>query len=266
MKARLTASMDRARRQSGQAAVEAALTLPLMLFMILGTLQLFMMLQGRLMAEHAAYKAVRVGVVNHGECRRMTHAAIAAVLPSFYSFVSPAAPGGTPVRKLAQAWRDRTASKPFENGYDGPPDANHDRAIVWILRQRPTVGEVTPAAEDQFDDPDPRPGGEVGYRLEVRLIYWYPLRIPFANWVMAAMYRAYFGIQGYTAQNPLMPTQKASWAKESSNTLSAAVASEFEARFMLGQYTFPITSTYAMRMMTPPRPRHFATQNCPPAP
>jgi hypothetical protein len=47
--------MGRGDGQVGQAAVEAALTMPLMLFMILGTLQLFMMLQGRLLAEHAAF-------------------------------------------------------------------------------------------------------------------------------------------------------------------------------------------------------------------
>lgn len=258
--------MSRARRQSGQAAVEAALTLPLMLFMILGTLQLFMMLQGRLMAEHAAYKATRVGAVNHGDCTRMTHAAVAAVLPSFVSFLGPRTPGATPAEKFALAWRARSVGQPNDNRFAGPPDANHDRAIVWILRERPRVGEVTPAAEDQFDDPGPRPNGEVGYRLEVRLIYWYPLRIPFANWVMAAMFRAYFGLQNYVYVNPLLPTQTADWRRQSSNNLPAAVAAEFEARYLREQYSFPITSTYAMRMMTPPRPRFFATQNCPPAP
>src|SRR5688572_11906480 len=39
-----------ARGDAGQAAVEAALTLPLAVFLVLGTLQLFLMLQARLMA------------------------------------------------------------------------------------------------------------------------------------------------------------------------------------------------------------------------
>jgi hypothetical protein len=258
--------MDRTQRQLGQAAVEAALTLPLMVFMVLGTLQLFMMLQGRLMAEHAAFKATRVGSVNHGECRRMTHAAVAALLPSFTTYLGPATPGATAAERLAQAWRMRSFAQPFANRFAGTPDSGHNRAIVWILRQRPTVGEVTPQAEDQFDDPGPRQNGEIGYRLEVRLVYWYPLRIPFANWVMAQMFRAYFGIQDYTYVNPLMAPQTAAWSRQSSNNLPAAIATEFDARFQLGQYSFPITATYAMRMMTPPRPRFFTTQNCPPAP
>ena len=49
------------RRDSGQALVESALTLPLLVFMVLGTLQLFMMLHARIMTQYAAYKAVRAG-------------------------------------------------------------------------------------------------------------------------------------------------------------------------------------------------------------
>jgi hypothetical protein len=258
--------MDRSQGQLGQAAVEAALTMPLMLFMALGTLQLFMMLQGRLMAEHAAFKATRVGAVNYGDCQRMTHAAIAAVLPSFATYLGPSTPGATPSEKFAEAWRMRTIGKPQDNRYDGANDFGHNRAIVWIFREKPRVGEVTPQSEDQFDDPMPRGNGEIGYRLEVRLIYWYPLRIPFANWVMSAMFRAYFGLQNYLYVNPLMTPQTANWQPQSSNTLPNAIAAEFDQRFLLKQYSFPISSTYAMRMMTPPRPRYFQRQDCAPAP
>ncbi|HLM44600.1 MAG TPA: TadE family protein, partial [Myxococcaceae bacterium] len=66
------------RAERGQAAVESALTLPLTVFLMLGTLQLFLMLQGRIMAEYAAFRAVRAGSVRHGDCQAMTHAAILA--------------------------------------------------------------------------------------------------------------------------------------------------------------------------------------------
>ena len=49
--------------------MEAALTLPLVVFLILGTLQLFMMLQGRIMAEYAVFKAVRAGSVTTATAR-----------------------------------------------------------------------------------------------------------------------------------------------------------------------------------------------------
>jgi hypothetical protein len=68
--------------ERGQAAVEAALTLPLTIFLILGSLQLFMMLQGRIMSEYAAFEAVRAGSRYHGDCKPMTHAVLAALLPS----------------------------------------------------------------------------------------------------------------------------------------------------------------------------------------
>ncbi|HLT28663.1 MAG TPA: TadE family protein, partial [Myxococcaceae bacterium] len=49
----------RSRRESGQAGVESALVLPITLFMILGTMQLFMMTHARVMTEYAAYRATR---------------------------------------------------------------------------------------------------------------------------------------------------------------------------------------------------------------
>ena len=41
--------------------METALTLPLTLFLMLGTLQLFLMLQARVLTEYAVFRAVRVG-------------------------------------------------------------------------------------------------------------------------------------------------------------------------------------------------------------
>lgn len=247
-------------RDSGQAAVETALTMPLALFMVLGTLQLFMLLQGRLFAEHAAYSAVRVGVVRHGDCTAMTHAAIAALLPSFTSYLGEATAGNTPSEKLATAFALRTRNKPFDNQYDANADEPHKSAVVWIFRPSPRVNEVKVVSEDDFDDPDTQ-----GYRLELRVVYWYPLRIPFANWVMATMYRAYFGMGDYTKTNPLIPTQQARWTQAGANSLNGFRA-EFLRRFNEEEYVFPVIGTAAMRMMTPPRRALFRRQNCEPTP
>ena len=34
------------------------------------------------------------------------------------------------------------------------------------------------------------------------MVYWYRLRIPFANWVMTSMFLAHFGLQDFTTANP----------------------------------------------------------------
>jgi hypothetical protein len=256
------------RSQSGQAAVETAITMPLALFMVLGTLQLFMLLQGRLFAEHAAYMAVRTGVVRHGDCKAMTHAAILALLPNFTTFLGDGTPGNTPAEKLGNAFERRTRGQPFDNAFDPVLDDGHDRSIVWLFREQPRVGDVSAVSEQDFDRPGVVGGGNSGfkgpYRLEVRAVYWYPLRIPFANQVLATLFRAWFGIANYTRMNPLMPTQRANWTA-SGRTLTG-LSTEFDLRFRASHYAFPITASYAMRMMTPPRPRLFKRQNCEPAP
>lgn len=234
--------------------------MPLALFMVLGTLQLFMLLQGRLFAEHAAYSAVRVGVVRHGDCQAMTHAAIAALLPSFTSYLGEDTPGNTPSEKLAAAFALRTRNKPFDNQYDARADEPHSGPVVWIFRPSPRVGEVTRWSEDDFDDPD-----SDGYRLELRVVYWYPLRIPFANWVMATMYRAYFGLGDYSKTNPLMPAQQARWTQSGARSLDGFRA-EFIRRYDQQEYVFPVVGTAAMKMMTPPRRAHFRRQHCEPTP
>src|SRR4051794_41076235 len=67
--------------QSGQAAVESAIVLPLFVFLILGILQLGLMHQARLMTKYAAYKAVRAGSLHNANVDEMEKAALAVLLP-----------------------------------------------------------------------------------------------------------------------------------------------------------------------------------------
>src|SRR5918998_1727054 len=69
-------------RESGQVAVEAALIMPLMVFMALGLIQLTMIQHAKLMTEYAAYQAARAGIVWNGNNERMHDAAIIALLPT----------------------------------------------------------------------------------------------------------------------------------------------------------------------------------------
>lgn len=240
--------------------METALTMPLAIFMFLGTLQLFALMQGRLFAEHAAFAAVRVGSVRHGDCRAMTHAAIAALLPSFTTYLGAATQGASPAQKLGEAFALRTQNKPFHNQYHPGADDGHDGAVAWLYRPSPRTALVRAESEDDFDDPDTD-----GYRLELRVVYWFPLRIPFANWVMATMYRAYFGLGAYTGVNPIMPARRAAWSQSSARSLDG-FRTEFLRRFNAKQYVFPVTGTAAMKMMSPPRRLYFLRQHCEPTP
>jgi hypothetical protein len=237
--------------QSGQASVEAALSLPLTLFLMLGTLQLFLMLQGRILAEYAAFRAVRTGSVKHGDCQSMTHAAVLALMPSYHSFMGGL--GGTPAQKLGIAfgrYKDNVYQAP--NGKEG--------ALVWILRDRPLAAAV-PGEDQDFDQAD---GANV--RLEIRLVYWYPLKIPFANWVITRLTLARWGLQDYTAQDPLTPVKRANWKAENPTSLEGAIRAELLRRSSERFYSMPIHASASLRMMTPVRSRHFQTQNCAPAP
>jgi hypothetical protein len=252
----LPAPSKQSRRERGQAQVEAALSLPLLVFLVLGTMQFFMLLQARIFAQYAAYKAVHAGSLLHGDCTAMTHAALVAVMPTITRTDSPAT--------LATAFRLRR-----ENQYkDGTPP--HDGQIVELVRESPDPRSIqAPELEDnQFDQP-----GAPRRELAVRMIYWYRLKIPFADWVMGRMFLAHYSLQSYTAANPLLPVERnAGWMGE----VPASGASFGEvwpggsvSGNMLrwsgqGHYLFPIRVTATMRMMQPPRRDHFlAGKACP---
>jgi len=244
--------------------VESALTLPLMVFLILGMLQLFLMLQARLMAEYAAFRATRVGSVRHGDCEAMTHAAILALLPTFHSFLGANA-GAAPADKLALAFAARRGNQ--YAGRNGAADrvreldGNHTGSIVWIIRNSPLAVSV-PDEDQRFDQFD---AGIV--RLETRLVYWFPLKVPFANWVIARLTLARWGWRDYTDQNPLMLTEKANWVRTPEPMgLEGLIRDETLRRLSAQEYVIPINASASLRMMTPVQRRFFTTQNCPPAP
>jgi hypothetical protein len=250
-------------RQSGQAAVESALTLPLVIFLILGTLQLFMMLQARIMAQYAVFRATRAGAISNGDCDRMLHAAVGALLPTFTRTDSP--------ELLGEAF-EQFGKKNRYNKDEGVGDGSGKKKVfrggsagdkftgdvVWILRESPTG--VTEADQDTFDQ-----GGEP-QRLEVKMVFWYPLRMPFVDWVMTKMFRARYALEEYHAANPLMLTvNDANWKGESVD-LDALIRTGYSERTGPGTraYVFPIVATYSMRMMTPPLMKHFGSQHCAP--
>jgi hypothetical protein len=270
--------MRRRRATRGQAAVEAALTLPLLVFLILGTMQLFLMLQGRILAQYAAFRTVRVGSTHSGDCTAMTDAAILALIPNFAPFLSnyPGNPygSGTPAQKLAQAYL-RHKNNQYDGTIDWPTGSltGPAGAIVWILRELPDPGTVPDPEDSGFDQPSDLLTLQVLRNLQIELVYWFPLRIPFANWVMTRMFLAQYGLLSYTAENPLMHTQQANWVGTMAppDAHAALYLIEVLTRYNNGEYVFPIRAAATLRMMTPAKFKYFTlggvpTHNCPPAP
>lgn len=247
-------------RESGQAAVEAALTLPLTVFLVLGTLQLFLVLQARLMAEHAVFKAVRAGALSQGSCKRMMDAALITLLPT----VARTDDAG----HLVTAYNDRKGNK-----YAPARDSGHDGDIVWLIRETPTHASIPEGDVFYFDDPDSVDAEN--FRLQTRLVFWYPMKIPFANWVMARIAQVQFGLQAHEGYDPLSPTGKKEGGWQANGTPPASVttnhagfpqtvAAAMDARTNnpAGTYVMPIQATASMRMMTPARKAFFAQQHC----
>ena len=241
---------DMMRRDAGQAGVEASLTMPLVVFLILGTLQLFMIMQARILAQYAVYKAVRSGSLMHGDCEAMTHTAIAALLPSITRVDSPAF--------LGQAFLDRRNNRYKDGGYTGQ--------IVEIYRESPLPGSILPVAADEdnrFDQPNQLE------RLDVRMIYWYRMKIPFADWVMGRMFLAHYDLQAYNNANPLMVAEgRAGWPDSPPLNFvnepwpGGPLGPNMRTWSSAGHYLFPLRVTSSMRMMVPPRRANFANPWC----
>lgn len=253
-------------RESGQAIVESALTLPLMVFMLLGTLQLFMMMHGRILTQLAAFQATRTGSLNHGNCARMLHSAILQVLPAIEPF---ARNNGVALDANLAA----TFAKYSANNYSGKiiqtgtaKSQALTGAVIWIVRN--ITGRVAPMfsgpnlADDDFDQ---NLGPQI---LETKVIFWFPMRVPFANWVIGRALLAHYNLQAYSDQNPLLISQKANWTGPGSS-IAGEIQTELGARMLANEYVFPIVATYTMRMMTPLKQVNFkppATKNCPGTP
>lgn len=219
--------------------MESALTLPLVVFLVLGSLQLFLMLNARIMTQYAVFRATRAGSVSQGDCKRMTHAALAALLPTFTQTDDP--------DKLGDAFKD------FRNNKYAGKLKPFKGDVLWLIREAPVSVTTEDADFDQGGGP---------MRLEMRLVFWYPMRIPFADWVMTKMFRARFAIEDYTAANPLLLAEKnANWTKGPED-MEALIRDEYATRTGDGEYVFPIVSNYSMRMMTPAKPENFTSQRC----
>ena len=249
--------------EGGQAAVEASLVIPMMLFFILGIVQLGLMHQAQLMTEYAAYRAARAGIVQDGDCTIMRKAALVGVLPTILSGVA-----GGPRRT------DTLARGAFAYGIalvelNGPTPYNHVKVeVLNPSRARlnglfNNYGSHLQRKELDFDDIRDNTVIEANL-LTVRVTYYYKMVIPFANTLIHSFWMAtevggamalgnQKGIQfENTTYNPtdrgasggIAMVEAAGLAGNSEVRSIALAATAF------GKYYIPIRANYSMRMQS----------------
>ncbi|QDE88470.1 hypothetical protein BHS06_05535 [Myxococcus xanthus] len=230
----------RERNQSGQAAVEAAIVLPLFVFLILGILQLGLMHQARLLTKYAAYKAVRAGALNSAKVEEMEKAALAVLMPML------SVPGQRgayipPVGSAAEfqaKWRDVSGNQ--------IPGTSLKHAQVTVCG--PTRGDVG-GGGPELDFDDPRNTAPSGWKeshrtkLRVQVTFNYRMIIPFADWVI------YQSTRGRELQKELRMYRKPTDPKKQGDKPDRT-ESLLEQAAAQKVYITPIRATYTMRMQS----------------
>lgn len=179
--------------QSGQVEAETAIVLPVVVFLLLGLIQLGLMHQARIFAKYAAYRAVRTGALYNGDVDKMEKSALAAALPviaykglSGGEILSRSDTGG----KWAMKWTKLRINKYWDCLLPitkvticGPTKSDVNGGTY-------TVGGKKYVA---FDHTKKNGGGIAGEgiktKLRIRLVLNYRMFVPFANWVIHRMWR-----------------------------------------------------------------------------
>jgi hypothetical protein len=239
------------RGSEGQAAVESALTIPMMVFTMLGIVQLTVAYHARALAEYAAFKAARSGSVYRVDCKHMNHAALVALAPSM-SFTLSTKPSVESLytTSVAYASSNTTMWKSTAGSMVG------GSKMVWIDYK---LEHVDHDFDKQLD-----PGVEDVPRIRVRMAYFFHYRIPFANWVMVRYWLATQGLLANWGQNDqsdstimVVKADKPAVNKVADNTgdlnsATDAMVNQVRLNMLMGVYTLPIVTTWSMRMFSDP--------------
>jgi len=229
------------RGQSGQAAVEAAIVLPLFVFLILGILQLGLMHQARLLTKYAAYKAVRAGSLNSAKVEEMEKAALAVLLPLLSvptdgvenrAYIPPVGSAA----EFQNKWREMSGNR--------VPGTSLKHAEVTICG--PTRSDVG-GSGPELDFDDPRNTAPTGWRdshrtkLRVQVTFNYRMIIPFADWVIYQSARS--------RELPMVMRMRGKEPPPEDPHLDRN-ESHYERAAAQRIYIAPIRATYTMRMQS----------------
>lgn len=171
------------RNESAQAMVETAIVCPMVIFFMLGVIQLGMMQQARLMVEYAAFNAARAGSVWNMSQWHMHRAAELSLVPTRPAFpIAGGVVGSSTTGNVAGRIEN------FGNlglSYAETVVANlapmfGDKRVIHIDILNPKKEYFSDKEEIDFDEISNRQKTQ----LTIRLTYFYRMKIPFANWVI----------------------------------------------------------------------------------
>ena len=206
--------------RDGQAAVESAMVLPLSLFVILGTLQVAMMQQARMLADYAAYKGARAASVGRLECEGINKAEIAALVPTLGRADS------------ADTWVS-TYNRFSNNRRNGLPVVFNDF-------------KVTGGGSPSFDTP--LTGNQAPAKLHLQVHYFYEMNIPFANWLIARYFLAERGLESWANMaDPINPVARTETPPHRSSSADAVIAQQY---FSQGHFVVPLRASWSFRMFS----------------
>ncbi len=244
--------------------------MPMMVFLVLGILQLGMMHHARLMSEYAAYRAVRSGIVNSGSCERMEESAIIALLPTLgpVGVGSLSLPGRTDTLPSAMTvlgafkrldWNDKkltgTPLKVIQVDVLNPKKSQLDS----LFNTYPVIGVTTGQTHrEEIDFDDIRDARVIEANLlTVRVTYYYEMRVPIVNKFMHAWY---IGLQYLKdLRGVQFDNQKAFGAIDETTYLEgqgALAGGIYQHMAFLANrplapvYVVPMVATYSMRMQS----------------
>jgi hypothetical protein len=230
--------------ERGQAAVESAIVLPLLVFMLLGLLQMSIAYHARLLNEYAAFKVARAASVYRLDCTRMTRAGLMALIPS----ISRVGRFDTNQQRFVAASRAVLQE-------NRPPNS---RANIPLVRVEYRVSGPMGRSFDEQLGPNEQPT-----KVHIRLAYFFEYQIPFANWIISKVWLAsQSGRTWATGADPITPVRRTAGlvrrTEEPSPDWQLA-----EQAIDADYFTVPLVSTWSMRMMSDPLPGKEAHGWCP---
>ncbi len=219
--------------QSGQAAVETAIVMPLYIFLLLGILQLGLMNQARLLTKYAAYRAARAGSLHNGRVAKMEEAALLALLP----VLSRPGQGSEVIAPISNA---STFTAKWEQMKANTMPELPSMKLVEVTICSPTKEILPPGAKEvEFDDPAMAASEDwkesQRTKLSVQLTFNYRMPIPFANWII---YRIAAG------------QELAANLRMGNHSGASGFTGEYPFLASVGTYVLPIRASYTMRMQS----------------